>query len=76
MGINFEHNTDEYDAEAGTILPRLETCLTVESVRAVVHEEFVRWFGSDVAGEGVRYHEAAERIWQAWRTSAGEREGR
>ena len=26
VGINFDHNTDEYESEAGTILPRLNTC--------------------------------------------------
>jgi len=25
LGINFEHNTDEYPPEVGTILPRLES---------------------------------------------------
>jgi hypothetical protein len=66
IGINFEDNTDEYDAEAGTILPRLETCVTVENVRAVVHQEFVRWFGLEIAGDEAKYHEAANRILQAW----------
>jgi hypothetical protein len=66
IGINFEDNADEYAAEVGTILPRLETCLTAESVRSVVHEQFIRWFGPDVAGEEAKYHEAADRIWQSW----------
>jgi hypothetical protein len=26
IGINFESNTDEYDPEAGTVIPRLNTC--------------------------------------------------
>ena len=26
MGINFEDNTDEYDPETDTILPRLQNC--------------------------------------------------
>jgi len=66
IGINFEDNTDEYDAEAGTILPRLETCRTVEDVRAVVHQEFVRWFSPEDARDEARYHEAAARIWEVW----------
>ena len=44
---------DEYDNEVGTILPRLAACRTVDEVRAVVHEEFSRWFG------GCRHDEAA-----------------
>jgi hypothetical protein len=66
IGINFEDNTDEYETEAGTILPRLETCQTVVSVRHVVHQEFVRWFDLKNAGEEVHYQRAAERIWEAW----------
>ena len=26
MGISYEHNPDEYEPEAGTIIPRLEAC--------------------------------------------------
>ncbi|HEY6908842.1 MAG TPA: hypothetical protein VI356_05715 [Myxococcales bacterium] len=65
--INFETNSDEYEAEAGTILPRLRGCSGVEEVRAVVHEEFVRWFGADIAGTGGRYGSIAEKIWAAIR---------
>jgi hypothetical protein len=71
IGINFEDNTDEYDAEAGTILPRLETCLTAENLRSVVHQEFIHWFGPDIAGEEARYHQAANRIWGAWTRHKG-----
>jgi hypothetical protein len=42
IGINFEDNTDEYDSEAGTILPRLKVGMTVGEVQRVVHEEFIR----------------------------------
>jgi hypothetical protein len=44
VGINFEINPDEYEPEVGTILPRLSCCNSVDDVRRVVHEEFVRWF--------------------------------
>jgi hypothetical protein len=40
IGINFKSNTDEYEPEAGTILPRLRQCRSVDDVRSVVHEEF------------------------------------
>ena len=39
IGINFKSNTDEYEPETGTILPRLRECRTVDDVRNVVHEE-------------------------------------
>ena len=45
VGINFKDNTDEYDAEAGTIVGRRGELQTKEDVYRVVREEFVRWFG-------------------------------
>jgi hypothetical protein len=60
--INFTSNTDEYEPEVDTILPRLARCVTVEDVRAVVHEEFVRWFNTSIAGAPERYTRIAERI--------------
>jgi hypothetical protein len=67
MGINFGENTDEYDPETGTILPRLAAAKSVEDVRTIVYEEFCRWF--DPAGAGSRddYREVAVKIWEAWR---------
>ena len=64
IGLNFEDNTDEYEAEAETILPRLDACVDVRQVRAVVHEEFVRWFAPDIAGPPQRYERIAARIWE------------
>jgi hypothetical protein len=66
VGINFETNTDEYEPEVGTILPRLRSCDSVDDARRVIHEEFVRWFDPDLAGPESNYDEAAERIWAAW----------
>ncbi len=68
-GINFGGNTDEYESEAGTILPRLRGCRSVEDVRRVVHEEFVRWFEADIAGPEERYTAIAAGIWQLWQKS-------
>src|SRR5687767_5350213 len=50
MGINFEGNSDEYEPEVRTILPRLKACQNSDDARTVVHEEFQEWFGSDTAG--------------------------
>jgi len=66
IGINFEENTDEYEPEVGTILPRLETCHSAEDVLRVVHEEFVRWFDAGTAGSLERYREIAAEIWRFW----------
>jgi hypothetical protein len=64
--INFETNTDEYEPEVGTILPRLRDCASEEDVLRVVHEEFVRWFDQDTAGSADRYEEISREIWQHW----------
>lgn len=69
IGINFETNTDEYDPEAGTILPRLRTCETAADVQRAVYEEFVRWFDSSTAGSKENYSKIAEEIWELWRKS-------
>jgi hypothetical protein len=66
IGINFDDNKDEYEPEAGTILPRLSSCRSVEDVRQAVHEEFVRWFGRDTAGPPEHYERIAAEVWQLW----------
>jgi len=60
--INFATNTDEYEPEVGTILPRLRECATAADVRTVVHAEFVRWFGPEIGDPAEKYTSAAKRI--------------
>jgi len=67
IGINFETNTDEYEPEVRTILPRLRSCISVPDVRRAIHEEFVRWFDADSAGPESNYQEAAELVWAVWK---------
>ncbi len=64
IGINFETNTDEYDPEVFTVLPRLSTCASPSDVQRVLHEEFTRWFGD--AGPLDRYAPIAVDLWQLW----------
>ena len=64
--INFGDNTDEYDPEARTIIPRLKNAASEEDVEAIVFEEFCRWFDAETVGEKPRYREASLRIWKAW----------
>lgn len=64
--INFGTNTDEYEPEVGTILPRLEDCSSAVDMQRVVYEEFVRWFGADIAGPRERYAEIAADTWELW----------
>ena len=65
IGIAFGDNPDEYSPEAGSIVPRLLDVTTVEDVRRIVHEEFVRWFDADTAGPASRYQAVAQEIWTA-----------
>ena len=65
--INFESNTDEYEPEVETILPRLKNCSSETEVRTVVREEFIRWFDEDIAGKEEKYEMIAKEIWQAWK---------
>jgi len=60
MGINFEDNTDEYDPEVDTILPRLKYAKSEEDVHEIVYEEYVRWFEESVGNKNhERYKKAA-----------------
>lgn len=66
IGINFGRNSDLYEPEVGTILPRLNDCISVSHARKMIHQEFVRWFDSDIAGPEARYEEIAEKVWATW----------
>jgi hypothetical protein len=68
IGLDFEDNTDEYEPEARTILPRLRTCHSAEEVLTIVHEEFQRWFEAETAGPREKYVEIAAEIWLLWQT--------
>jgi hypothetical protein len=66
IDINYETNTDEYNLEVDTILPRLKSCGSIEDVQAVVYEEFCNWFDAEDVGSPERYRELATEIWQLW----------
>lgn len=66
IGINFENNTDEYDPEVGTILPRMSGCHSPLQVRRVVFEEFCRWFGPETARDELSYDAIAKELWLLW----------
>ena len=75
IGINFETNADEYEPEVGTILPRLRRCRSARDVRAMIPQEFCRWFGTDIAGPPERYETVATEIWRVWLLHQRIREG-
>jgi hypothetical protein len=67
VGISFDNeNRDEYDPEAGTIVPRLKACKSAEDVLRVMHEEYVHWFDLATAGSREHYQQVASEIWQIW----------
>ena len=66
IGVNFDDNTDEYEPEVDPILPRMRGCHSSDDVLRVVHEEFVRWFDSTIAGSPARYQEIASEMWRLW----------
>jgi hypothetical protein len=66
LGVNSGGNTDEYDREAGTILPRLHEAHSADDVQVIVHQEFCRWFSQERAGAIGRYEEVSGIIWDAW----------
>ena len=69
IGINFKDNTDEYEPEVDTILPRLSSCANAADVEKVVHEEFVRWFDWDTAGPQERYRVVTKQIWERYKAT-------
>jgi hypothetical protein len=71
IGINFESNTDEYEPEVGTILPRLRSCASASDVRTVIYQEFVRWFDPDIAGPEESYETIAQEVWSEWHRDSG-----
>lgn len=70
LGINFRTNTDEYEPEAATILPRLGEAGSAQDVEKIVHEELCRWFDAEDVGPQENYRVVAATIWQAWCASA------
>lgn len=69
IGINYEENTDEYDAEAESIVLRLASAPGIDSaetVEQIVQQEFVRWFDQKLAGPRDRYRGIAKEIWDTW----------
>lgn len=65
-GIGEGRPADEYALEAGTILPRLKEAKSAEDVTGILHQEFVKFFGLNIAVPASRYQDAGAEIWEAW----------
>lgn len=61
--------SDEYDPEVGTVLPRLRDAASAEGLAVILHEEFIRWFGSEQAGILDLYRRPAAEIWDVLASS-------
>ena len=66
MHLSSDDNPGEYDPEAGTILPRLQTCTSAAEARRLIHREFSRWFDTDSVGLEETYEPIAQEVWTAW----------
>ena len=73
LEISVGINADEYEPEAGTIVPRLREATGPEDVQDIVYQEFCSWFGEEDVGRRERYRVVAARIWNEWRTRVPER---
>lgn len=70
IGIIVDGLPNEYEPEAGSILPLLRVGATVAELSAILREEFVRWFDEDLAGPVETYQPIAEEILVAMRQHA------
>lgn len=71
VGIALGTNTDEYDAEAETIVIALPNAAGPRDVAAITHETFGQWFGVATAGPLERYAHVAQEVWRLWRHHQG-----
>jgi len=69
MSIAGADNTDEYEPEVSTLLPRLRDCRSETDVHRLLLEEFAKWFGSENVGPEKVYVEPAAQIWRLWQHS-------
>jgi hypothetical protein len=66
--LNHTVNTDEYEPEAETILPRLSEADSPGTLSHIIHEEFVRWFSPIIAArKASSYDRVADAMWTEWR---------
>ena len=60
---------DEYEKEVEALFPRLLHAKSRDHVQIMLHEEFARRFGENVAGPQERYLAASDSIWEALRST-------
>lgn len=73
VGINLGTNIDEYGSEAETIVIALPNTSGPRDVQRLVHECFVQWFDSQMAGPPARFAGLADEIWDLWQCHEAQR---
>lgn len=63
--IAFEDNTDEYDPEVSTILPRAYPAETRDEVLTIVRDEFLRWFAPQRIFRQGSFEQIADEVFEA-----------
>jgi len=63
--LNYEVNTDEYDPEVATIIPRLSSARSAEDVETILKEELLRWL-PDIGVSTDNLASLAAEIWMLW----------
>jgi hypothetical protein len=63
-GISVDSNTDEYEPEVGTVLPRLSGARSAADVKTILVEEFNFWFEGSY--DPKRLAGLSETVWQLW----------
>jgi len=66
VGINFYFNTDEYVPEVRTVLPRLDVVNTAAEIPGIIREEFIWWFGEDMARPIDRFERLGDKVSLLW----------
>lgn len=57
---------DEYELEAGTIIPRLHETNTRDELARIIKEKFTRWYSLKSLGPDEWFAEVAQDIWATW----------
>ena len=65
LNIINKNNTDEYDPETASILPRLKNCASEDGLLDMIHQVFIECFdGALMTGEREKYKPIARELWQ------------
>ena len=65
MGIT-TGDPNEYEAEAGTIIPRLRLAYDAGDVETIIGQEMAFWYGDAMAPPEEGFGPTAREVWAAW----------